>query len=163
MEWFTQVLPVWLAAPEAEMGRQVLQRGVAALYLVAFLSTLNQFRPLLGERGLLPATDLLAAGRQRGPTVFRRCGYSDAKLVAVAAVGMVVATLLVVGLPQAGPPWVPLAAFLVLYGLYLSVVNLGQVFYGFGWEMLLLEAGITAGLLGSDRVPPPAPVIVLVA
>ncbi len=163
MEWFTQVLPLWLAAPDAEVARQILQRGVAALYFVAFLSTLNQFRPLLGERGLLPATDLLAAGRPRGPTLFRRWGYSDAKLVAVAVVGMLISALLVAGLPQAGPPWVPLALFLMLYGLYLSVVNLGQVFYGFGWEMLLLEAGVTAGLLGSDQVPPPAPVILLVA
>lgn len=163
MEWFTQVLPVWLAAPDAEWGRQILQRGVAALYLVAFVSTLNQFRPLLGERGLLPATDLLAAGRQRGPTLFRRWGYSDAKLVAVAVVGILVSALLVVGLPQSGPPWLPLLLFLGLYGLYLSVVNLGQVFYGFGWEMLLLEAGFTVGLLGSAQVPPPAPVFVLIA
>lgn len=163
MEWFTQVLPGWLAAPEAEWARQVLQRGVAALYLVAFVSTLNQFRPLLGERGLLPATDLLAAGRQRGPTLFRRWGYSDAKLVAVAALGIGGSVLLVAGLPQAGPPWLPLALFLVLYGLYLSVVNLGQVFYGFGWEMLLLEAGFTVGLLGSNQVPPPAPVLLLIA
>lgn len=163
MEWFTQVLPVWLAAPDAEWARQILQRGVAALYLVAFVSTLNQFRPLLGERGLLPATELLAAGRQRGPTLFRRWGYNDPKLVAVAATGILVSALLVVGLPQTGPPWLPLALFLGLYGLYLSVVNLGQVFYGFGWEMLLLEAGFTVGLLGSNQVPPPAPVIILIA
>lgn len=163
MEWFTQALPVWLAAPDAEWARQILQRGVAALYLVAFVSTLNQFRPLLGERGLLPATELLAAGRQRGPTLFRRWGYSDAKLVAVAGVGIAVSVLLVAGLPQAGPPWLPLALYLGLYGLYLSVVNLGQVFYGFGWEMLLLEAGVTVGLLGSNQVPPPAPVILLIA
>ncbi|MGM7670231.1 lipase maturation factor family protein [Microbacterium sp. A93] len=163
MEWFTQVLPGWLAAPDAEWARQILQRGVAALYLVAFISTLNQFRPLLGERGLLPATELLAAGRQPGPTLFRRWGYNDAKLVAVAVAGISVSLLLLAGLPQAGPPWLPLALFLGLYGLYLSVVNLGQVFYGFGWEMLLLEAGFTVGLLGSDQVPPPAPVIVLIA
>lgn len=163
MEWFTQALPEWLAAPDAEWARQILQRGVAALYLVAFVSTLNQFRPLLGERGLLPATDLLAAGRQRGPTLFSRWGYSDAKLVALAVVGMAVSVLLVAGLPQEGPPWLPLALFLGLYGLYLSVVNLGQVFYGFGWEMLLLEAGFTVGLLGSNQVPPPAPVLLLIA
>ncbi|MGO1884557.1 MAG: lipase maturation factor family protein [Citricoccus sp.] len=163
MEWFTQVLPVWLAAPDAEWARQILQRGVAALYIVAFVSTLNQFRPLLGERGLLPATELLAAGRQRGPTLFRRWGYSDVKLVAVATLGILISALLVVGLPQSGPPWLPLLLFLGLYGLYLSVVNLGQVFYGFGWEMLLLEAGFTVGLLGSNQVPPPAPVILLIA
>jgi hypothetical protein len=32
-------------------ARAVLQRGIAALHLVALVSTLNQFRPLLGEGG----------------------------------------------------------------------------------------------------------------
>ncbi|REE02526.1 lipase maturation factor family protein [Citricoccus nitrophenolicus] len=162
MEWFTEILPGWLAAPDGEWAREILQRGVAALYLVAFLSTLNQFRPLLGERGLLPAPELLEAGRQRGPTLFRRWGYSDRRLVVLGVVGMAVSALLVAGIPQAGPPWLPLALFLGLYGLYLSVVNIGQVFYGFGWEMLLLEAGFTVGLLGSHQVPPPAPMLILV-
>jgi len=38
----------WFDAHDYEIARQVLQRGVAALAFVAFLSTLNQFRPLLG-------------------------------------------------------------------------------------------------------------------
>ncbi|QCU78548.1 lipase maturation factor family protein [Citricoccus sp. SGAir0253] len=153
----------WWSATDSEWARQVVQRGVAALYLVAFWSTLNQFRALLGEHGLLPAPALLAAGRQRGPTVFSRWRYTDRRLVGVAVAGMVLAAALVAGLPQAGPPWVPLAVFLVLYGLYLSIVNIGQAFYGFGWEMLLLEAGIMAGLLGSDRSAPLLPVVVLIA
>jgi hypothetical protein len=56
------VVPVdwaaWFDAPDYEFARQVLQRGVAALYLVAFLSSLNQFPALLGERGLLPVSGL---------------------------------------------------------------------------------------------------------
>src|SRR6478609_8979212 len=47
------------AAVDFGFAREVLQRGSAALFLVAFASTLNQFRPLLGERGLLPAPMLL--------------------------------------------------------------------------------------------------------
>jgi hypothetical protein len=35
--------------------RTVFQRALALVYLIAFLNALNQFRPLLGERGLLPA------------------------------------------------------------------------------------------------------------
>lgn len=153
----------WLFATDAEWARQVVQRGVAALYFVAFLSTLNQFRVLLGERGLLPAPALLAAGRQRGPTIFSRWDYTDRRLVGIAVVGLVLSAALAAGLPQAGPPWVPLVVFLVLYGLYLSIVNIGQVFYGFGWEMLLLEAGVMAGLLGSNQAAPHAPVILLIA
>ncbi len=153
----------WWFATDSEWARQIVQRGVAVLYLIAFWSTLNQFRALLGERGLLPAPAVLAVGRQRGPTLFSRWDYTDRRLVGVAVGGMVLAAALVAGIPQAGPPWVPLAGFLVLYGLYMSIVNIGQVFYGFGWEMLLLEAGVMAGLLGSDQAAPHLPVILLIA
>jgi len=39
----------------------------------------------------------------------------------------------------------------ILWGLYLSFVNVGQVFYGFGWKSILLEAGFYAMFLGSQR------------
>ena len=156
------------AAVDFEFARQVLQRGIAALYLVAFLSTLNQFRPLLGERGFLPAPELLewarsskrASGLLR-PTVFRVIRYTDRRLVALCIAGIVVAAALVAGIPQLGPPWVPMACFLVLWLGYMSVVSIGQTFYGFGWEMLLLEAGFLAAFLGSDDQPPATAIIVL--
>jgi exosortase/archaeosortase len=44
----------WFGAEGYELARQVLQRGVAAVYLIAFVSTLAQFRVLLGEHGLQP-------------------------------------------------------------------------------------------------------------
>jgi hypothetical protein len=44
----------WLAAPDYWLTRFVFERALAVIYLVAFLVTVNQFRPLLGERGLLP-------------------------------------------------------------------------------------------------------------
>jgi len=154
MEWTT-----WLDASGYELARQVLQRGIAAMYLIAFLSTLAQFRPLLGEHGLLPAPEFLA--RTSGahyPSVFR-WRYSDRMLAAVAWLGVALAACLVVGLPQLGPPWVPLVAFLVLWGAYQSIVNIGQTFYAFGWESLLLEAGFIAAFLGSNEVAPPIAVI----
>src|SRR5579862_9807338 len=36
------------------LTRLVLQRGLALVYLIAFVVVLHQFRPLLGEHGLLP-------------------------------------------------------------------------------------------------------------
>jgi hypothetical protein len=156
------------AAVDFEFARQVLQRGIAALFLVAFLSTLNQFRPLLGERGLLPAPELLAwarsskrAGRMLRPTLFRWVGYTDRRLVALCVGGIVVAAALVAGVPQQGPPWLPMIAFLLLWAAYMSITSIGQTFYAFGWEMLLLEAGFLAAFLGSDSQPPPTVVIVL--
>ena len=47
--------------------------------------------------------------------------------------------------------------------LDLSIVNVGQTFYGFGWEMLLLEAGFTVAFLGSDQTDPPRTILILVA
>lgn len=156
------------AAVDFELARQVLQRGIAALYLVAFVTTLNQFRPLLGERGLLPAPELLAwtAGSQSRrrmlrPTLFRWVRYTDRRLVALCIAGILISASLIAGLPQLAAPWVPMACFLALWFGYLSITSIGQTFYGFGWEMLLVEAGFLAAFLGSDREPPPAVVIVL--
>jgi hypothetical protein len=179
-DWFS-----WFDAGDSDLARQVLQRGIAALFLLAFLSSLNQFRALLGERGLLPVPELLdavhraeAAAAERatsdrvpllrrtrsrgypGPTLFR-WGYTDRRLVAVCVAGMLLAASVVLGLPQLGPQWVPMLVFLAMWGLYLSIVSVGQTFYGFGWEMLLCEAGFLMAFLGSDAAPPPLPIIVL--
>ena len=156
------------AAVDFEFARQVLQRGIAALYLVAFVSTLNQFRPLLGERGLLPAPELLEWARTspRGrrmlrPTVFRYAAYTDRRLAALCWTGITIAVLLVCGIPQLLSPWAAMACFLALWLGYMSIVSIGQTFYGFGWEMLLHEAGFLAAFLGSDAEPPATVVIVL--
>lgn len=156
------------AAVDFGFAREVLQRGIAVLFAVAFLSTLNQFRPLLGERGLLPAPELLAwvasskaRRRMLHPTVFTRIRYTDRRLVVLCTIGIVIALALVAGIPQLGPPWVPMICFLLLWFGYMSISSIGQTFYGFGWEMLLLEAGFLAAFLGSRDQPPPTVVIVL--
>jgi len=156
------------AATDFGFAREVLQRGIAALYIVALLSTLNQFPALLGDRGLLPATRLLdwahsskRASRMLRPSLFRWAGYTDARLRALCIGGIVIAVALVLGLPQSGPPWVPMLCFLALWLGYMSIVSIGQTFYGFGWEMLLLEAGFLAAFLGSRNEPAPTAVIVL--
>ena len=38
----------WLAGTDYTIAREILQRGVAALFLVAFVSAVNQFPALLG-------------------------------------------------------------------------------------------------------------------
>lgn len=156
------------AAVDFGFAREVLQRGIAALYVVAFVSSLNQFRALCGERGLLPAPELLdwagtskARKRMLRPTLFTRIRYTDRRLAAVCWAGILVAVALIAGIPQLAPPWVPMICFLVLWLGYMSISSIGQTFYGFGWEMLLLEAGFLAAFLGSGSEPPPTVVIVL--
>ncbi|AEE44508.1 lipase maturation factor family protein [Cellulomonas fimi] len=151
----------WFDAQGYTVARAVVQRGVAAVFVVAFVAVLHQFRPLLGEHGLLPVPAFVRRVPWRSsPSLFHRW-YSDRLVLVVGWAGLLVAGALVVGLPQQGPPWAPALAFLVLWALYLSVVNVGQVFYGFGWESLLLEAGFLAAFLGSADVAPPLPVLVL--
>jgi hypothetical protein len=150
----------WFWAGDYDIARVILQRGIAALYLIAFASALNQFPALLGEHGLLPVRHFTAVVPfRRAPSLFQ-WRYSDAMLRLVAWGGMGVSAALVVGLVQAGPAWLPMLAFLLLFAAYLSIVNVGQTFYGFGWESLLVEAGFIVAFLGSSAVATPLPILV---
>ena len=40
-----------------------------------------------------------------------------------------------------------------LWVLYMSFVHVGQIFYGYGWEILLLETGFLADLPGAALAP----------
>lgn len=135
---------------------------MAALYLVAFLTVVNQFKPLLGERGLLPVPDYIRRTGPRGITSLFRWGYSDRRLMVLAWSGLALSTLALLGITDAGAVWVSLAAWLVLYTLYLSIVNVGQTFFGFGWESMILEAGFFTSFLGPAHMQPSfIPVLIL--
>lgn len=159
----TALLPL-LDAGDYTIAREILQRGFAVLFLIAFVNAWNQFPPLLGEHGLLPAPRFIALTTARqAPSLFRwrRTPYSDRNLRIVCAVGIVLALTVIVGLPQAGPAWAPIPVFLMMWWLYFSISAIGQRFYGFGWESLLLEAGFLVGFLGSHAVAPPLLMILL--
>ncbi|MBN9631726.1 MAG: lipase maturation factor family protein [Actinobacteria bacterium] len=152
----------WLAGTDYTIAREILQRGVAALYVVAFLSAVAQFPALLGEHGLLPAPRFLRnAYARRQPTLFR-LRYSDRLLRAVAWTGAALSALVVVGVLQLTPSYVFVPVFLIVWFLYLSIVNIGQTFYGFGWESLICEAGFTVAFLGSWDTAPPITIVILV-
>jgi hypothetical protein len=156
MEWTE-----WFDTEGYEIARQVLQRGIAAIFVIAFLSTAAQFPALLGENGLLPVKQFLRNPyARRQPTIFR-WRYSDRMLRGICIAGAAVAASIVLGIPQLAPSWVPMVLFLLLWGAYLSIVNVGQTFYSFGWESLLLEAGFTVAFLGSADVAPPLTVLLL--
>jgi hypothetical protein len=74
-------------------------------------------------------------------------------------VGVALAGVALLGLPEQGPAWVSMAVWLAMWALYLSIVNVGQTFYGFGWETLLLEAGFLAVFLGPAGTAPPTLVL----
>jgi len=152
----------WFAAGDYEIARQILQRGVAACFLIAFVSAINQFPALLGDRGLLPVPRFVArVSFREAPSLFH-WRYSDGLLLSICWAGVLVAAALLIGIPQQGPAWVPMIAFLLLWAGYLSLVNVGQTFYAFGWESLLLEAGFVVAFLGSREVAPPIVIVIFV-
>jgi hypothetical protein len=148
-----------LEAPDYWLARLVFQRALAGIYVIAFLVAVRQFAPLLGERGLLPVPDYVrAVPFRRAPSLFH-LRYSDRLLSAVAWTGLALAFAAVVGLPDGWPIPLTMLLWAVLWALYLSIVNVGQTFYSFGWETLLLETGFLAIFLGPAWTTPPLPLV----
>jgi len=116
------------------------------IYLLGFFSLTQQLVPLIGENGLLPAAQYLeriagvrptaAAQFFTAPTIFW-LGCSDGAMLAVCWIGVVLSLLVMGGIANAG-------VMALLWVFYSSMVHVGQLFYGYGWEMMLLEAGFLA-------------------
>lgn len=151
----------WIWAQDYWLARLLLLRAVGAVYLLGFIVVVNQFRPLLGEHGLLPAPDFLRhVSFRQAPSLFV-WRYSDRLLLAVGWTGIALSAAVVVGAVEQAPLWASTLVWLVLWALYLSVVNIGQTFYAFGWESLLLETGFYCAFLGTADVAPPLPVLLV--
>ena len=151
----------WFTAPDYWLSRLVFQRALAGVYLIAFLTAVRQFRALIGERGMLPVPRFLARTPfRRAPSVFQ-LHYTDRFFAACAWTGCAVSAALVAGLDSRLPLWGGMLLWFVPWVLYLSIVNVGQTWYAFGWESLLLEVGFLAVFLGNDAVAPPVVVLFL--
>lgn len=134
-----------------ERTRFLILRGLGLVYLVAFVSLAQQIVPLVGAHGLLPAEAMLASARQEGasailraPTIFLAIPASDEALRALAWLGVLLSLLVALGASNA-------LLMAALWVLHLSFVEVGQDFWGFGWEILLAEAGFLAIFLAPLR------------
>ncbi|UYP20001.1 lipase maturation factor family protein [Rhodococcus sp. Z13] len=151
----------WLDADGYTIGRLLVTRGLAALYVVAFLAALLQFRALIGERGILPVPQFLAhRSFRQAPSLFH-WRYSDRVFTVVAATGLVLSAATLAGVTERLPLPACMGVWLLMWALYLSIVNVGQIWYSFGWESLLLEAGLLAVFLGDADTAPPFLVLIL--
>lgn len=148
--------------------RFVLLRLLGFVYFMAFLSLAAQVLPLIGHDGLLPADNFLnAVGSSfdskvsafvKLPTIFW-LGISDNLLLILAWAGVILSFIVLMGFAN-----MPL--LLILWALYLSFVNIGQLFYSYGWEIQLIETGLLAIFLCPPlemrpfpKAPPPKAVI----
>jgi hypothetical protein len=149
-------------APEYELARSFFERGLGVLYFFAFLSAHHQFPALLGSKGLLPVPEFLSQTTfKERPSLFH-WSYSDKLLKLVTSVGMFFSLLAALGVLARFPILLHMASWLLIYFLYLSLVNVGQEFYGFGWETMILEAGFFQAFMGPAHVAPSwIPILIL--
>lgn len=145
---------VWgahLVPPGETLTTWIFLRLLAMIYVVAFVSMWVQVEGLAGPRGILPAGDFLSALQSQygqlalwiAPTL-GWISTSTAFLHGLCAAGTALALLLLVGVA-------PAACLVGLWLLYLSVSILGQAFFWFQWDSLLLETGLLAIFLAPWR------------
>ena len=155
--------------PTYWLTRFVILRLLGIVYAVAFLAAILQIIPLIGADGILPAGIFLkqisaslgsTGGFLRLPSLFW-WGHSDAALLTGAWVGFMGSCVVVAGFANA-------SLLGLLWFLYMSFVNIGQDWYGYGWEIQLLETGFLAIFLCPlvdmrpfPKRPPPVLIIVL--
>ncbi|XP_016382891.1 lipase maturation factor 1 [Sinocyclocheilus rhinocerous] len=131
------------------LTRIVLLRAIAFIYFVAFTVAYNQNKQLIGEKGLMPCKDYLRSVKRYvgGKIGFAALAYTpsvlwfmdwndmDANLDGIALAGMALSGfVLIMGSAN-------MIIMGVLWILYHSIVNVGQLWYSFGWESQLLESG----------------------
>ncbi len=148
--------------------RFVILRLLGVVYAIAFLVAANQILPLIGSDGLLPLGNFVEhvrevlGGSLRGflrlPSLFW-FNHSDNALVVTAWLGFALSCVVACGYANA-------LLLALLWILYMSFVHLGQDWYGYGWEVQLLETGFLAIFLCPlfdgrpfPRRPPPLVII----
>ena len=131
--------------------RSAVLRGIAFVDAVAFWSLYRQMDGLIGSRGLLPVTPYLERLREvlggkvvvELPTLFWLTS-SDGAMHAACLVGLGLSLMALAGFANA---W----TMALIWALYSSFVRVGQIFYGYGWELMMMEAGFLAIFLAPTR------------
>ncbi len=159
---------IWEGGNDYWLTRFVILRLLGFVYAVAFLISVRQIVPLIGSHGLTPAAHYLVllqrqlgspiTGMLRLPTLFW-FGISDHGLLIVSWIGLALSLVVLAGYANA-------IILAILWMLYMSIVHIGQIWYGYGWEIQLLETGFLAIFLCPlldarpfPRTPPPLLVI----
>src|SRR5438270_4888254 len=125
------------------LTRFVILRLLGFVYAVAFLVAARQLVPLIGHNGLTPADFYLYSihshlgsrtmGMGELPTLFW-FGCTDQGMSIFAWVGFALSLIVLGGYANA-------ILLTVLWAMYMSIVHVGQIWYGYGWEIQLLETG----------------------
>ena len=134
------------------ISRWVFLRALGIIYFVAFFSFFTQILGLIGSNGILPADIFLGSIKiilgwkaYAGLPTLAWISYGDGFLRFIPFCGMLLSLLVIVGVLTS-------PALIGLWFLYLSLVNIGQDFMSFQWDILLLETGFLAIFLAPRAV-----------
>lgn len=144
--------------PTFLLTRWIYLRLLGITSLAAFVSWWVQQSGLIGSRGIAPAKNLIAHVRnleqsgvlERAWTSFPTLLWldsSDAMLHGLCAFGVASSLALTFNL-------LPGPALLGIWGAYLSLVTVGDVFLGYQWDALLLETTLLSLFLAPWRLRP---------
>ena len=148
------------------LTRFLILRLLGLVYVAAFVSLAGQVLPLIGSQGLTPVERYVSgriategsrdAAFAIDPSLFFWLDPSDAVLQGLAWIGVALSIVVLAG-------YANVILLAVLWALYMSFVHVGQVWYGYGWEIQLLETGFLSIFLCPlldprpfPRLPPPA-------
>jgi hypothetical protein len=121
-------------------SRIVFLRGLALIYFVAFAVALGQNKQLIGDNGLTPLRIYMRSIAENNSDLYRRVVTTptilwllpsfddvDWALDALSTFGLCIsATILISGAAN-------MVSLIFLWGLYHSIVAVGQTWYSFGW------------------------------
>jgi hypothetical protein len=146
---------MFAGADSYSRSRVLFERGLACIYLIAFIGVVNQFVPLLGVHGLMPVPRFVdAVPFSASPSLFF-LRPTDSAFRAAGWLGVVLSVVALSGVVQRRGTIATATLWASLWVLYLSFVNVGQTFYAFGWESLLLEMGFLTIFAGGAATAPP--------
>jgi hypothetical protein len=165
-ENFRQLL--FAGGDDYRLTRFVILRLLGFVYAIAFFVAAMQLVPLIGQHGLTPADKFLlllqthfgsrAGGMLHVPTLFW-FGISDNVLLVFSWIGFAISLVVLAGYANA-------IVLTVLWAMYMSIVHVGQIWYGYGWETQTIETGFLAiflcPLLDAHPFPKrPPPILVI--
>lgn len=128
------------AHPTFNVSGEIFFRLMGLIYLFAFLSLGSQIIGLAGERGIVPAAQLMNVVAERNvgfgqlPTLCHFIGAGDDALRLLCGLGVAFSLAMLLGL-------VPTLSAAATWLLYLSLCSVVETFLNFQWDAMLLEAG----------------------
>lgn len=141
MDWRRILQNHFIASQRPDDSYYLMRRffctGLGLIYFNVFLIYYFQGSGLYSSRGLLPYKELVQQMRAQGQSFFDALSVfwlipSDMAIQTAGIIGLLFSLALVAG-------YANFPILVVLWSLHMSVIHMGQIFYGYGWETQLLE------------------------